>query len=345
MRISSICVGALLGAVLFSNAAFAHDSEDLTNRWLSIDKAEVGVRSVYEQGSNGATTTNQMQYYDAFQGKFFFDPGQKYSLNFAIGAGDAFPGGWSNTSVGNAPATTNYSYLKLLYLDAKPNSLTEIQWGGIGIERGASTAITSYSNAGFMAGERLYVRDSRDLFFDSIAVTFGYLGDVLHPDVWDRAHTLWQNNYQQYLVLKKISKKLTASADYTTLAGGRTLRQALHANVAELRVVDQANVDVYERTNQTAAFGGNVSVSKSVNKVFGLTAGYAAIDRYYGDLNDDAFFHGRRAYFAATLHPVRGFTISPMFDHGVDNNYYLPNNGHFHLAITYDLLQNFRHTN
>ncbi|MFZ0592002.1 MAG: hypothetical protein WAM39_16170, partial [Bryobacteraceae bacterium] len=154
-----------------------------------------------------------------------------------------------------------------------------------------------------------------------------------------------QNNYQQYLVLKKISKKLTASADYTNLAGARTLRQALRADVPEFRVVDKAIVDVYERTNYTAAFGGNVSVSKSLNKMFGLTAGYAAIDRNYGDLNDDAFFHGRRAYFAAAVHPIRGFTISPMFDHGVDNNYYLPNNGHFHLAVTYDLLQNFRHAN
>jgi hypothetical protein len=345
MRISKRCVCALLSAFILCAAGHAQDSEDLTNRWFSIDKAAVGVRSVYEQGSTGATTTNQMQYYDAFEGKFFFDPSQKYSLNFGIGAGDAFPGGWSNTSIGNAPATTNYSYLKLLYFDAKPNSLIEAQWGGIGIERGVSTAITSYSNDGFMAGERLYVRDSRDLFFDSIAVTFGYLGDVLHPDVWNRANTLWQNNYQQYLILKKISKKLTASADYTNLAGAHTLRQALHASMPDLRVVDQANVDVYERTNYTAAFGGNVSVSKSLNKMFGLTAGYAAIDRNYGDLNDDAFFHGRRAYFAATVHPLRGFSISPMFDHGVANDYYLPNNGHFHLAVTYDLLQNFRHTN
>ncbi len=90
----------MLGVVLFSGASRAADSEDLTNRWFSIDTAAVGVRSVYEQSSTGATTTNQMQYYDSFQGKFFFDAGQKYSLNFGIGAGDAFPGGWSQYGSG-----------------------------------------------------------------------------------------------------------------------------------------------------------------------------------------------------------------------------------------------------
>jgi hypothetical protein len=336
---------ALFAVTLFSAAVLQGDDDGLTNRWFSVDKASIGVRPAYETGSEGGSTTNQLQYQNAFEGKFFFDSDQKYSLNFGAGAGDAFPGGWGNTGIGNAPASTN-SYLKLLYFDAKPNSLLEVQWGGIGIERGASTAITSYSNDGFMAGERFYVRDGGELFFDTVAVTFGYLGDIGHPDVWDRAHTLWMNNYRQYLVMKNISKRLTASADYTVLAGAKTMREALHAKVAEAKIVDQMNVDLYERTNRTAAFGGNISASKSLNRMFGLTAGYAAIDRNYGDLNDDAFFHGRRMYIAATLHVAHGFSISPMFDHGVGNSYYLPNNGHFHLAFNYDLLQGFReHSN
>lgn len=345
MRANRPAAFTLLAATLLSAVVLQADDDGLNSRWFLIDKASIGIRPVYESDSAGATTTNQWQYQDAFEGKFFFDPEQKYSLNFGVGAGDAFPGGWGNTGIGNATASTN-SYLKLLYFDAKPNSVLEVQWGGIGIERGASTAITSYSNDGFMAGERFYVRDGQELFFDTVAVTFGYLGDIAHPDVWDRAHTLWMNNYRQYLVMKNISKRFTASADYTVVAGARTAREALRTQVAEAKIVDQMTVDLYERTNRTAALGGNISASKSLNKIFGLTAGYAAIDRNYGDLNDDAFFHGRRAYVAATLHLTHGFSVSPMFDHGVGNSYSLPNNGHFHVAFNYDLLQSFReHSN
>lgn len=340
MRVSRRWAFVLFTTFAFAAAAQAQE-DAISNRWLSIDTAVVGVRSAYEQSSSGITTTNQLQYRDALDGKFFFDPDHNFSLNFGVGAGDAFPGGWGNTGIGRAPASTN-SYLKLLYLDAKPAPGLELQWGGIGIERGASTAITSYSNDGFMAGERLYARSPNYLFFDTVAVTYGYLGDVTHPDVWDRAHTLFENNYQQYLVLKNLSKRFTASADYTAVAGAKTIREAVTGKVPELRVVDHFTVDLYERTNHTAAAGGNVSISKSVTKVFSLTAGYAAIDRNYGDLNDDAFFHGRRAYLAATLHLPYGFAISPMFDHGVGNNYQLPNNTHFHLAFTYDLLQSLK---
>ena len=340
MKSLRVCSYALFTTFLFSAATQAAD-DAVTTRWFAIDQAVVGIRPAYEQDSKGATTTNQLQYHDAFEGRFFFDADHAFSLNFGGGAGDGFAGGWGNTAIGAAPASTN-SYLKLLYLDAKPISAVELEWGGIGIERGASTASSSYSNDGFMAGERLYLRSPNQLFFDTVAVTYGNLAEIMHPDVWDRAHTLFENNYQQYLVLKNLSKRFTASTDYTVLAGARTFREALRGNIAELRFADQFNIDLYERTNRTAAGGGNISLSKSLTKGLGLTAGYAAIDRNYGDLNDDAFFHGRRAYLAATLHLPYGFAISPMFDHGVGNSYDLPNNTHFHLAFTYDLLESLR---
>lgn len=336
MRVCSLFPCAALACSLLCGIAAAQDNV-LVTPWLSLDNAEIGIRPVLEKSSSGSTTANVLQYHDLFSGKLFLDHRHEFSLNFDAGAGGAFVAGWANTGAGSEPASRSF-YLKQLYLEANPLSSLEVQWGGIGLERGVSTAMTSYNYDGFMSGERVYVRDPGHLFFDKMAVTFGYLGDVMHPDVWDRAHTLWMNNYQQYLIEKKISARAAASADYTVIAGARTFREAVRIDVPEFRIADRIQADVYERTNRTAAIGGNISAAKRISSRLDAITGYAAIDRNYGDLNDDAFFHGRRLYVAANVHLGRGFAVSPMFDHGVGNSYDLPNNVHFHVAFTSDLL-------
>lgn len=310
--------------------------EGPTPSWLSFDEATIGIRPVQERDSAHAKTADQWQYHDVLAGKVFVDPAHNYSFNFLVGNGDGFPGGWSSTSLGQGPGSPG-TYLKQFFADAKPVSGLEVQWGGIGVERGASTPITSYSGDGFMTGERFYVRNSKALFFDKVAFTFGYLGRIDQPNVWDRANTMWMNNYQQYLLEKKFSSRVTGSADYTVLAGARTFRQAARVETPELKWVDTLRVDVYERTNRTAAAGGHIGLGKKLSHNFAVEGGYASIDRNYGDLNDDAFFHGRRLYATATIHLSAGFAIAPMYDHGVGNSYALPNETHFHLALTYEL--------
>lgn len=343
MKVSSLFPCALAALGLLCGIATAQDNSVLVTPWLSLDNADIGIRPVLEKSSTGETTADVLQYHDLLSGKLFFDSHHNFSLNFRAGAGDEFSAGWANTGAGSAPASSSF-YLKQLYLDANPLSSLEIQWGGIGLERGVSTAITSYNYDGFMTGERFYVRNSSHLFFDQMSVTFGYLGDVMQPDVWDRARTLWTNNYQQYLLEKKINARTTASSDYTVVAGARTFREAVRVDVPEFRIADRIQADVYERTNRTAAAGGNISATKRLNRTLDAVAGYAAIDRNYGDLNDDAFFHGRRLYVAANVHLGRGFAVSPMLDHGVGNSYDLPNNSHFHVEFTYDLLAALKDT-
>ncbi|MBV9266069.1 MAG: hypothetical protein JO061_07870 [Acidobacteriaceae bacterium] len=323
-------------ALVAVSVGFAQEGP--TPSWLAFDDASVGIRLVEERSSTGGTTADQWQYHDVLAGKVFVDPEHNYSFNFLIGNGDAFPGGWSNTGAGSAPASGK-TYLKQFFADAKPVQGVEVQWGGIGMERGASTPVTSYSGDGFMTGERFYIRNSEDLYFDKVAFTFGYLGRVDQPNVWDRANTLWMNNYQQYLLEKKFSSRVTGSADYTVVAGERTLREAAHVNLPQWKVMDNVQFDMYERTNHTAAAGGHLGVGKKLNKTVEVRGGYASIDRNYGDLNDDAFFHGRRVYMASTIHLGRGFAVTPMYDHAAGNSYVLPNDTHFHLAFTYDFLK------
>jgi hypothetical protein len=322
-----------LTLIVFSSVALSEEA--VIPSWLSFDEASVGIRPVIEKDSSGVTTARDWQYQDVLGGKIFVDPSHRLSFNFLAGSGDAFPGGWSNTGAGSAPASGKF-YLKQLYADAVFVPGLEVQWGGLGMERGVSTAISSYSGDGFMTGERFYVR-SHALYFDKVAFTFGYLGSIDRPNVWDRANTLWMNNYQQYLLEKKLSDRLTASTDYSVLAGTRTFRQAIRVNVPEWKAIDTLQFDMYERTNHTAAAGGHIGASKKINRALDLAGGYAAIDRNYGDLNDDAFFHGRRAYVAATVHLGAGFAVSPMFDHAIGNNYPLPNMSHFHVAFTYEI--------
>jgi hypothetical protein len=71
--------------------------------------------------------------------------------------------------------------VRQLYMSATPISQITAEFGGLGIERGVNTEMTSYDDDGYMTGERVRFHDPKHVFFDQIAVTYGYLGDIYFP--------------------------------------------------------------------------------------------------------------------------------------------------------------------
>ena len=233
-------------------------------------------------------------------------------------------------------------YLKKLYFSAKPVEGIEFQYGGIGIERGVSTPITSYADPGYLTGGRILVHHPKALFFDTVSFTKAYLGDLDSPNMGRRFHRLQQSNYQQYLVEKRLSGRVSASMDYTNQWGIKTLRESIRLGVKESRVLDVVQFDSYQRTNRDRKTGFNFGLEKDLTRRLSLVGGYAAIDRNYGDLNDDAFFHGNRVYAGAQIHITPDFAVSALINRTAGEDYAVPNRTHFHLAFNYDLLRAFK---
>jgi len=225
-----------------------------------------------------------------------------------------------------------------LYFSAAPVKQLSFEYGSLGIERGASTEATTYDEDGYLTGERLRILDPNHLFFDQIAVTFAYEGDVFHPSFFDRAERLGQSNYHQFLASKRFGSRVSASVDYTFDKGTHTLRQAALLKIPELKVIDSVRPELYQRLNDKMLSGENfssgsgfaITASKTFARKFQLEGGYAGIDQQYGvltgdrllavfgfSMNGDAFLTGNRVFVRANWKVSPYITLFGYYTHEV----------------------------
>ena len=287
--------------------------------------------------STGLPAARRMQLQEMFQGAFLFDAKAKYRLYATVANGDDFAGGWSNSGLGSSPASYRV-YMKQIFLSARPVTGLEVQYGGLGMQLGNSSAITSYATNGYLVGGRILLQRPSALFFDTIAYTKAYLGDLKSPQIFNRFRRLGQTNYQQFLLAKQIGRRTSASVDYTNQWGIKTMREGAHFQVPEWKVLDGLQFDLYQRTNGIRANGFHLGGEKAVTRRFSMSGGYVSIDRYQLDLNNDAFFHGKRVYASAKLQVTKSLSVSTLVNRAAGNNYAVPNRTHFNLACNYDLL-------
>lgn len=316
--------------------------EGKLKRWFELQTATIGTRYREAESSAHTITFNQIQYNEAFQGRFKFDAAGKYSVSAGAFTGNQFVASWDDTGVGTGKPLTNL-YLKQLYFSMKPTVGIEAQYGGLYILRGESTEITSYDNDGYIVGERLSISRPRQLFFDELSITYAYLGDRNRPDIFARFHRLNESNYHQFLVRKKLGSRATLSADYTFQGGTETLRQAIKIKATELRLIDSFRFENYQRLDLKPDYGFAISGEKAIGKRFNLTAGYAQIDPNYGGLNADRFNIGKRLYVIGAYSIIPEFTVSAYATQAIANDITLANNHRFDLIFSYNLLKSLQH--
>ncbi len=316
-------------------------SEAKWSRWFELQAATLGARYRFVEEAQGETASNQMQHKETFRGRFKFDAAGRFSVNANVSSGNRFVSSWNNTGVGEGNATTNL-YLKNLYVSAQPFAGVEIQYGGLGLLRGESSEITSYDNDGYIAGERLSVRAPKRLFFDEIALTYAYLGDLSAPGFNSRWRRLRRSNYHQFLVSKRFGARVTASADYTFQSGTETLRQAVKLDLQEARLIDTLRFEDYERLDVHPAYGFALTGEKRVTKRITLASGYAQIDRFYGGLNASRFNFGRRLFLLGSYSLTPEITISSFYGHAVGRNYAESNRARFDVVVAYDLVKGLK---
>ena len=121
------------------------------------------------------------------------------------------------------------------------------------------------------------------------------------------------------------------------------MHESMTASTSGLRVIDSVRAEFYERTNYRSATGFNFGAGRKVSRRLTLEGGYASIDRYFGDLNADAFIHGNRLYAGGEFEIARAFTVFALVNHGVNNSYELENRTHLHVGFSYDVIKALQH--
>jgi len=232
--------------------------------------------------------------------------------------------------------------VRQLYFTASPIKQLTFEYGSIPIEHAVNTEMTTYDDDGYMAGGRVRVKDPDHLFFDQVAATFGYVGDIYYPSVFDRGNRFQQSNYHQFLLEKKLGTRLDASVDWTEHFGTHTWREAALVNTHESHVLDSVRLELYQRTNdidlQGETFaGGNgfgVTAAKEVDKKWRFEGGFADIDPNYAvyigsrfmvvvghAINGDAYSVGNRFFGRAAYKPNPYFTFFGYYTHIVDTDF------------------------
>ncbi len=310
-------------------------------RWFELQSATLYTRYRYVESSALVTTANQMQHKELFRGRLKLDKRGRLTLNAGISSGRQFIGSWNNTGWGTGDAQSNLA-LRQLFLAVAPWKGLMLEYGGLYIQRGESSEITSYDDDGYIVGERISVRRPDRLFLDEVSITYAYLGDTTNPNLNKRFHRLQQSNYHQFLVAKKLGGRIRASLDYTFQDGSETLREAVRLSASEMRVLDTIRFENYQRMDVRPDYGFALHGEKLLFRRLTLGGGYAQIDPYYGNLNADRFLTGRRVFLMINYQVFPELAVAPYLTRGVGNRSPVAQRVRLDLVLNYNLLKSLQ---
>jgi hypothetical protein len=299
--------------------------------WLELQSVTLGLRYRMLENHLGTETQNWSDHHEGLKLRLKLDRAARYSLTAVASNGDSFQAGWNLRGLRDGQSS-NRVFLKQLYVTGKPFAGLELQYGGLPIVRGESTEITTYDNDGYMTGQRLTLFPKRVV--DELTVTAGYLGDLRNPSVIRRLHRLSDVNYEQVLVKKKLSNRLTATADFTNDDGERTLRQGIA--IRPSRAVELVRLEAYERVSGQRAAGGAITVEKPFGRTR-LAATFASVDDRYRAVNSDRYGRGRRLSFTSTTALTRDVSLQFFVTRALDDDLVMGNHTRFDVHIRYEL--------
>ena len=303
---------------------------------VDVQSATLSTRYRFIENSSRDVTTSQLQFKDTARIRVKLDEGGRFAVTGGLLTGNTFTSGWDNTGIGTGHLTGTQG-LRHLFVSAAARGL-EVQVGGIYINHGESTEITSYDDDGYLMGERLTLRRPAHAYFDEVSVTRAALSPLSSPGVIRHLSLLGHQHYWQAQVVKRYGSAISASADFTDAAGAETLRAAVAVHLPKGAPVSLLRYEQYRRVTMQPADGFAVSAERRIARVR-LQAGYADIDGQYGGLNADRFQRGRRVFAAAAI-PIRGPLSAQLFaTRAFTRAYPISNRTRVDAVVTYDLLR------
>jgi len=265
--------------------------ESKLDRWVDVDDLSIGFRYRKEVPNDDHAYFNNGQQKSLVDGRFKFDSGGKYAVNFHVSSGRTFnwayadeigddfsklssePGAitaltpaqlqaviaalGADPNAAKAEVSRGWEMsFRQLYFSAAPIKQLAFEYGSLSIDKGVSTEATTYDDDGYITGERVRVFDPKHLYLDQIAFTNAYEGDINTPSFFERGERLKEaGNYRQVLAAKNFGKRFQASADYTFDKGTHTTHEATLAKLPEVKAVDSVRLELYQRLNDTLLEG------------------------------------------------------------------------------------------
>lgn len=347
--------------------------ENTFDRWVDLNALNYGARYRSVLDVDGARSFDQGQERFIADGKFKFDQDGRYGIGFHASSGRYFNWAYAGFIGGGQVAFINNTELKMspmqlyimnvapfqpgffnadgtevyfrqAFLTAQPIKGIEVQFGGLGIDRGVNTEATSYDDDGYIAGERISVRRPKELFFSEISYTRAYIGDTYTPNFFARGNELAISNYRQILARKDFGKRVAVSADYTYTEPQfgafylKTTREAVLGDIHESKIFDSVRWEAYQRVNSgnyavgypfPSGHGSAMTVSKDFKKHLSIEAGYANIDLNYITnmgldvqalilgltVNGDQYGVGNRWFTRQTIPVTKSVSLVGNFNH------------------------------
>ena len=298
---------------------------------LELQSLTLGLRYRMLENQLGFRSQNWSDHHQGLKLRLRLDRTARYSLTAVAFNGDSFQASWNLRGLRDGQSS-NRIFLKQLYVTGKPYEGVEFQYGGLALVRGESSEITSYDNDGYLMGQRLTVSPKRVV--DELTVTAGYLGDFRDPSVTRRLHRLSEINYVQVLAKKKLTDRLTATADYTEDDGERTLRQGVA--IRPSRGIDLIRLEAYERVSGERGAGGAITVEKPFGRTR-FAASFASVDDHYRPVNGDRYGRGRRVSLTGTTALTDDVSLQVFVTRALDDDLVMGNHTRFDVHIRYEL--------
>jgi hypothetical protein len=309
--------------------------------WFEPQTVTLSSRYRFVENSAGDVTANQVQFKDVFRARFNVDRDRRVSINVGAGSGSSFTSSWDTTGIGSGNPSADL-YMKQLYASAAPVHGVELQVGGLYINHGENTEVTSYDDDGYVMGERVTLRRPSMAYFDEVSFTRAALASIAMPGVIRRLKLFGQQNYWQAQVIKHVSHLVSASADFTEVSGAETLRAAVAFHLPKGAPVSSVRLEQYRRVTIEPATGFAVIAERPVTAHARVLAGYATIDPSYGGLNGDRVQRGRRIFGTATIPLTPTVNVQLFATHAFGNDFTVTNRTRFDAVVTYDVLAAIR---
>lgn len=287
---------------------------------LELQSLTFGVRYRMLENHLGSHVENWSEHHQGLKLRLRLDDGSRYSVSAVALNGDSFVASWNPRGLGGG--SSNRVFLKQLFVTAKPRNGVEFQYGALPIARGESSEITSYDNDGYLTGQRLTLSD--------LTITAAYLGDFNTPSVTRRWQRLGEINYRQLLVKRRLTDRLTASAEFTDADGERTFRQALA--IRPSAGVELIRLEAYQRANGA---GGAITLEKSIGRTR-LAASFASVDDQHPPLNSDRYGRGRRLSLTATTPIARDVSLQVFLTRALEDELSMPNRTRLDVHLRYE---------
>jgi hypothetical protein len=309
-------------------------------RWIDVPAATLSTRYRFIGPTTGPNT-NQVQAQEVLRVRLKVDPRARLSLTTGWQTGGVFTSGWDSTGIGTGSRDWDFQ-MRQLFLSVAPAAGVQISYGGLGIERGQATEITSYDNDGYCVGARAIVTRRGWPGPDEVVVTVGYLGDVQRPNVFERLRRLDETNYQQVLVGRQVGEAATVSLELTRHEGVETVRSAARISTRPLRVADAVRLEGYVRMAGAVRSGFALTAERRLASRLEARLGFASIDRAHDRLNADRFGRGRRVFgtLDAALTPV--LRVQVFAQHSAGTPYPIPNRRRLDVILTYNAAPHLR---